>query len=161
MNELEVEKKLKSQTYIEPEMIDAAFEFWFSERDHVRSPFPFYIRENLRIAAIDKFLSWSSLLSEKAKKEINDEILAEKFEEIIFELALDMVLTEDEKLTIRYPFLLRIGDIIKEKDISDGKAESKVIDRWFIKRNDFAFMKVKLKNTATGEERETEFELPE
>lgn len=161
MNELEIENKLKSQSFIEPEMIEAAFEFWFKDQDHVRTPFPFYIRENLRLASIDKFLSWSRQLSEKAKKEINDEILAERFEEIIFELALDMVLTEDEKLTIRYPFMLRIGDTIKGKGIPDGKAESKVIDRWFLKRGDFSFMKVKFKNTATGEEKETEFELPE
>lgn len=161
MNPIEIENKLKSQNFIEPEMIDAAFEFWFSNSEHIRSPFPEYIRENLRLAATDKFLNWNSAISEKARKEINDEILAEKFEEIIFEQALDMVLTEDEKLTIRYPFLLRIDDIIKSKDTPDDKSESKVIDRWFLKRGDFSFMKVKLKNIATGVERETEFELPE
>ncbi len=161
MSELEIENKLNLQNYIEPEMVEAAFEFWFKDYNHVRSPFPFYIRENLRLASIDKFLSWSHQISDKAKKEINDEILAEKFEEIIFELAFDMVLTEDEKLTIRYPFMLRIGDTIKIKDVPDDKAKGKVIDRWCLKRSDFAFMKVKVENIATGEIWETEFELPE
>lgn len=161
MNEWEIEHRLKSQKYVEPGMIEAAFSFWFSDQDHVRSPFPYYIQEKLRPAAIDKFLGWSSQISEKAKKDINDEILAEKFEEILFELALNMVLTEDEKLTIRYPFLVRIGDVIKAKDAPDGRAESRVIDRWYAKKDDAAFMKVKLKNNVTQEEWETEFELPE
>lgn len=161
MNELEIENKLRSQNYIEPGMIEAAFNFWFSDHDHVRSPFPYYMRDKLRLVAIEKFLAWSRLISDKAKKDINDEILAEKFEEILFELAVDMVLTEDEKLTIRYPFLVRIGDTILAKDAPDGRGESKVIDRWYVKRDDNAFMKVKLKNTASAEEWETEFELPE
>lgn len=161
MKPIEIENKLRSQNFIEPEMIDAAFEFWFSNSEHIRSPFPEYIRENLRLLATAKFLDWNSGISEKGRKEINDEILAEKFEEIIFEQALGLVLTEDEKLTIRYPFLLRIGDIIKEKDVADDSAVSKVIDRWALKRGDFSFMKVKLKNIVTGVERETEFELPE
>lgn len=161
MDSIEIENKLKSQSYIEPEMIEAAFDFWFTDRDHIRSPFPFYIREKLRLSAVDKFLSWSSQISEKAKKDINDEILAEKFEEILFELALDMVLTEDEKLTIRYPFLARIGDVLEDKNAPGGAAESKVIDRCFIKRGDTAFMKLRLKNTSLDEEWETEFELPE
>lgn len=161
MDELEIENKLKSQNYIEPGMIEAAFGFWFSDQEHVRSPFPYYIREKLRPLAIEKFLGWSSQISEKAKKDINDEILAEKFEEILFELAHSMVLTEDEKLTIRYPFLVRIGDTILAKDAPAGRGESKVMDRWFVKQGDHAFMKVKLKNTTTEEEWETEFELPE
>jgi len=161
MNDTIIENKLKSQSYIEPEMIEAAFAFWYTDREHVRSPFPYYIRENLRTAAIDKFLNWSSQISDKAKKDINDEILAEKLEEIIFELAIDMVLTEDEKLTLRYPFLIRIGDIIKAKDAPAEKGDSQVTDRWSLKRGDHAFMKVKLKNIVSGEKWETEFELPE
>ena len=161
MNTIEIENKLQSQDYIEAEMIETAFDFWFNDSKHIRSPFPFYIREKLRFSAIEKFLDWSSKISVKAKKDINDEILAEKFEEIIFESALGMVLTEDEKLTIRYPFMVRIGDIIKQKDISTENAESIITDRWFVKKGDFAFMKVKLKNNSSAEIWETEFELPE
>lgn len=159
--ETEIENKLRSQNYIELEMINAAFEFWFNDQGHVRSPFPLYIRENLRVGAVDKFINWSSKISDKARKDINEEILAEKFEEIIFELALEMVLTEDEKLTIHYPFMMRISDIVNVKDVSETEAASEVIDRAFLKRGDFAFMKVKLKNTSTGKIWEREFELPE
>ena len=155
------EAKFESKNYIEPGMIKAAVDFWFSDNEHIRSPFPDYIRGKLQADATDKFLDWCSKISDKAKKDINDEILAEKFEEILFELALDMVLTEDEKLTIRYPFMIRIGDTIKEKNISENESASVVLERWYEKRGDAAFMKVKLKNTAGGKKWETEFELPE
>jgi len=155
-------KKVKEEkTNKEADMMTAAFDYWFSDNGHVRSPFPFYIHEELREKAISKFLSWTQQIPIKAKKEINDEIVAEKFEEILFETALKLVITEDEKLTIRYPFLMRIGDAIKVRGVDEKIAESKAIDRWFFKKGDEAFMKVKLKNTVTGEEWETDFELPE
>lgn len=150
--------KLDAQSYIEPEMIEAAFGFWFNDQNHVRSPFPAYIREQLSSESIDRFLTWSSQLSEKAKEEINDEILAEKFEEILFESALDMVLTEDEKLTIKYPFMPRIGDSITQHE---GSLKSTVIERWYEKERDHAFLKVRSKQDASGEIWETKFELPE
>lgn len=156
-----MENRMHTPNLFDPEMINAAFNFWYSGNNHIRSPFPFYIREKLREQATEKFIDWCSKISDKAKKDINDEILAEKFEEIIFECALKMVLTEDEKLTIRYPFLLRIGDTINAKDLAAGKATSKVIDRWYEKKGDNAFMKVKLENSVSGEKWETEFELPE
>lgn len=161
MNTLEMEKKLRSQSYIEPEMIEAAFDFWFNDREHIRSPFPYYIREELRLNSTNKFLDWTLGLNEKARKEINDEILSEKFEEILFELAQKLVLTEDEKLTIQYPFLVRIGDVIEHKENTLGHVKSTVIDRSYLKRGDEAVMKVKLNDLETGEEWETEFELPE
>lgn len=156
-----IEERINAQNYIEPEMVKAAFEFWFSDSEHLRSPFPEYMRERLKQEATHKLLDWSSAISDKAKKEINDEILAEKFEEIIFETALGMVLTEDEKLTIRYPFMPRIGDLITEKNAEGTQTESCVTDRYHFKKGDAAFMKVKLKNTFTQKVSETEFELPE
>ncbi len=161
MGPTDMEKKLKSQNYIEAEMINAAFEFWYTDDEHLRSPFPSYIRDMLRINATDKFIDWSQQISEEAKKDINDEILAEKFEEIIFEQALQIVLTEDEKLTIRYPFMLRIGDTVQVKDVPGNERSSTVTDRYYEKRGDTAYLKVKLKNIASGETWETEFELPE
>lgn len=159
MNTQSVRDRLSSQSYIESEMIEAALFFWFNNKEHIRSPFPDYIRTNLETDAIHLFLDWSEKLTDKAKKEINDDILAEKFEEILFETAIKMVMTEDEKLTIRYPFMVRIGDLIK--DTSNLETESQIIDRWYFKNGDIAIMKVKTKNTTTGEIKESEFELPE
>jgi hypothetical protein len=163
----------ENKSLIDNGMIDAAFGFWYSDKEHIRSPFPVYIREMLTTKALDNFFDWVNKISEKAKKEINDEIVAEKFEEILFETALPLVLTEDERLTIRYPFMMRIGDIVNVKEVpvrQDGRtpsssgeteATSEVVDRAFLKKGDFSYMKVKLKNTATGKTWEREFELPE
>lgn len=149
----------KTEPIIETGMTDAAFNFWFNDNKHIRSPFPTYIRKNLKEKAEAKFSDWTSKLSEQAKKEINDEIIAEKFEEILFETAAELVLTEDEKLTILYPFMPRIADIINPQENSNG--ESKIIDRAHLRRGDHSFLKVKLKAIESGNEWETEFELPE
>lgn len=154
-------EKIAVQSYIESEMIEAAFEYWFSDHEHVRSPFPEYIREELKTQSAGSFLDWASKLTDKAKKDINDEILAEKLEEIIFEKALDMVKTEDEKITIKFPFLLRLNDTVKVKDVNEHIAESIVIERELIKEGDTVYLFVRLRNLASGMEWDTKFELPE
>lgn len=156
-----LEARFKAQNFIEPEMVEATFQFWFTDSEHLRSPFPQYIRDGLQLEATNSFLNWSSRISDKAKKEINDEILAEKFEEIIFEKALQMVQTEDEQLSIRYPFMPRLNDVIHLKDKTGVASENTVTERSYYKTGDDAFLKVKLKNTQTSKEWETEFELPE
>ncbi len=149
-----------TETTSENGMIEAAFKFWFNDQGHIRSPFPDRIRKTLKEKTKVKFSNWTSKLSEGVKKEINDEILAEKFEEILFETASELVSTEDEKLTILYPFMPRIGDIIIPKDTTTNE-ESEIIARKHIKRGDESFFKVKLKPLGSGKEWETEFELPE
>ncbi|MBK5213857.1 MAG: hypothetical protein JJE55_09390 [Flavobacteriaceae bacterium] len=141
-------------------MIEAALDFWFNDQGHIRSPFPTPIRKTLEEKTKTKFSDWTAKLSDGAKKEINDEIIAEKYEEILFETASELVSTEDEKLTILYPFMPRIGDIINPKDASTN-GESEIIGRNHIKRGDDSFLKVKLKSIGSGKEWETEFELPE
>lgn len=142
-------------------MLNASFNFWFNNDEHIRSPFPEYIREQLREEATTKFNSWVNNISDKAEKEVNDEILVEKLEEIIFELALNLVKSDDEKITVQYPFLPRIDDLINIKDIANPEGESKVINREIIKKEDMAYLKVTLLNTNSQESWETEFELPE
>jgi hypothetical protein len=141
------------------ELIEQTFNFWFSDNEHIRSPFPEYIRPQLKEKAIERFFKWASNLNPKAKDEVNDEIIAEKFEEIIFEIATSLVMTEDEKLTIEYPFLPRLADVIYE-DVENKKGESKIIDRSKIKEEDFNFMKIKLEKIDSKEVWETKFELP-
>ncbi len=149
-----------TETTSENGMIEAAFQFWFNDRGHIRSPFPEPIRKTLEEKAKTKFSNWTGKLSDSAKNEIDDGILAEKFEEILFETASEMVSTEDEKLTILYPFMPRIGDIITSKDTSTNE-RSEIIARQHIKRGDETFLKVKLKSLDSQKEWETEFELPE
>lgn len=149
----------EKEPLIQKGIMEAAFNFWFRDSGHIRSPFPGYIRERLKENAAVKFTDWMSKMSERAKKEINDEIITEKFEEILFETASGLVSTADEKLTILYPFMPRIGDITSPNDASKG--ESKIISRTHLRRGDHSFLNVKLKAIGTGKEWETEFELPE
>ena len=129
-------------------MLEASFNFWFTDNEHIRSPFPDYTKEDILQQSTARFNRWIENISDKAQKEINDEILVEKLEEFIFEI------------TIQYPFLPRVSDIITIKDESKPIGESKVTEREIIKRGDESFLKIKLLSLELNETWETEFELP-
>lgn len=150
----------KEDTGVKNEMVDVALTFWFNDQGHIRSPFPLYIREPLRNQAVDKFFEWVGKISDRARGEINDEIVAEKFEEILFETAAELVRTQDERLTILYPFMPRLGDVITPKETDAMNGQSLVIERIHLRRGDQSYLKIKLKSTLTENEWETEFELP-
>ncbi|MBL4594571.1 MAG: hypothetical protein JKX68_12255 [Flavobacteriales bacterium] len=141
------------------ELIEETFKFWFNDNDHIRTPFPEYIRHDLQEKSIARFFDWASNLDPQAKDEVTEDIIAEKFEEFIFEVATQLVITEDEKLTIEYPFLPRLGDVIFE-DVENQKGESTVIDRSKVEENDNPFMKIKLEKIDSKENWGTEFQLP-
>ena len=141
------------------QLIEETFKFWFNDNDHIRTPFPEYIRYDLQEKSTALFFEWASTLHPKAKDEVNEEIIAEKFEEFIFETATQLVMTEDERLTIEYPFLPRLEDVIFE-DAENKKGESIVIDRSRIAEGETPFMKIKLKKIDSKEIWETKFELP-
>ena len=107
---------------------------------------------------MENFFKWVSNLNPKAKEEVNDEMIAEKFEEIIFEAAMGLVHTEDEKITIQYPFLPRVDDEIRNNE--EDVLLSKIIDRALVKEGDTKFLKVKLENISDQQVWETKFELP-
>lgn len=149
-------KELDPNKVESSELVDQTFDFWFNGRDHIRSPFPKYIHSELKSTSVEKFYTWASGLDANAKDEVNDTIIGEKFEEIIFEVAMSLVLTEDEKITINYPFLPRIGDEIDDKN----NESSLVIDRSLKKKGDNLFLKINLERIISKEKWETEFELP-
>ncbi len=153
--------QLKEQEYIDPAMISSSLEFWFTDNEHVRSPFPERIREELATSATATILSWASKISDDTKKEYNDAALAERFEEVLFEIALTLVSDPDEKITMRYPFMPRVGDVINRKDNPEIQGTAIIISRKIEKRGDFAFMVVEHKDEVTGVVVVDEFELPE
>jgi len=151
-------KTLEPNTVESSELVEQTFTFWFSDNEHIRSPFPEYIRPILKEKAVEDFFKWVSNLNPKAKEEVNDEMIAEKFEEIIFEAAMGLVHTEDEKITIQYPFLPRVDDEIRNNE--EDVLLSKIIDRALVKEGDTKFLKVKLENSSDQQVWETKFELP-
>ena len=149
-------KELNSKTIESSELVEQTFHFWFTDQEHIRSPFPNYIRPQLKQEATKKFFDWAQNINPKAKDELNDEMVGEKFEEFIFETALTLVQTEDEKITILYPFLPRLGDPIH----SDENEDLEIVDRIIEKEKDHSFLKVKLKSKTSEDLKETKFELP-
>lgn len=149
-------EELKRNTIESSELVEQTFRFWFSNNNHIRSPFPNYIHTQLKVIATDKFYDWIAGLHPKTKDELNDEIVGEKFEELIFESALNLVKTEDEKTTILYPFLPRLGDKLK----NGINPDSVIIDRMVIKEGDNNFLKIILENTKSKEKWDTKIELP-
>lgn len=149
-------KALEINTIESSELVEQSFRFWFSDHGHIRSPFPDYIRPELKRTATELFFQWSSNLKEEAKNEINEEIIAEKFEEIIFETASKLVKTEDERITILYPFLPRTGDVIGNEVQEPGK----IVDRWIQKEKDHNFLWVKCEKDSDKTIWKTSFELP-
>ena len=142
------------------EMVQQTFAYWFSDHEHVRSPFPFYIQQDVKEKSLEAFADWIGKLNEKAKEEINEEIAHEKFEEILFQQASTLVKTDDEVLTLRFPFLPRAGDKIDGDGIDDRSGENIIQKRYLIKERKDEFMEVSVKNTASGKVWETRFELP-
>lgn len=148
--------ELDRATLESAELIEATFNFWYSDAEHIRSPFPDYIRTELRLLATDRFFDWAESLREEAKNDLNDEAVGEKFEEVIFETALGLVKTEDEKITILYPFLPRIGD-----ELADAAGvKNKIVDREIQVENEETYLKVKCKSIDGDKLWETRFNLP-
>ena len=152
-------KELDQQTVQSSELVEQTFDFWFNGKEHIRSPFPEYIRPELEIKATKSFFEWAGSLDKAANEEVDDEFIGEKFEEIIFETALTLVLTEDEKITIKYPFMPRIGDE-NNTDMNGVPGRNVIIGRTLVKEGDHLFLRVKLETAANKEIWETKFELP-
>lgn len=142
------------------EMVQQTFEYWFADHDHVRSPFPFYIQDGVKEKSIEAFAEWIGKLNPKAKEEINEEIAHEKFEEILFQQGSALVKTDDEVLTLRFPFLPRVGDKIDGEGIEGRSGENVIQKRYLVKEGKDEFMEVTAKNSDSDQTWETRFELP-
>ncbi len=149
-------KELEKNSLESSELVEQTFNFWLTDNEHIRSPFPSYIHSSLKPQATERFYSWVNGLKPEAKDELNDEAVGEKFEEIIFEIATNLIKTEDERITILYPFLPRIGD-----DIKDEKGiESTIYDRKLSKQEDLNFLDVTCERNSSKEKWSTSFQLP-
>ncbi|MDH5396782.1 MAG: hypothetical protein OEX02_01455 [Cyclobacteriaceae bacterium] len=138
-------------------LIEEGVAFWLKDQEHIRTPFPAYIHDDLKKNIEEVFLSWYENLEENYKNELTEEFLAERFEGYLFEVAMGLVKGADEKITILYPFLPRIGDLIREKE---EDAESNITDRKIVRKKDEGFLEVTCLNTVTKKEWKTQFQLP-
>lgn len=101
---------MKQQDLLNPgtvessELVQETFEFWFSDREHIRSPFPAYVHNDLKRISTERFYDWAKNLKDSAKDEMNDEMIGEKFEEIIFDIATSWLKRTMNALPFYTPF---------------------------------------------------------
>lgn len=152
----EAKEEVSLEVVRQSPVLHETIQFWFSDREHLRSPFPPHIREELAEQAAVRFHKWLNLLDPKAQGEVDEEVVGDKVEEIIFTCALELVKDPEQRITIHYPFMPRIGDPIE----AEGSAESKVIARKIEKEGKDGFLMVLARETDSGKEWSTRFELP-
>lgn len=108
-------------TTIEVKFLKPGFEYWFSNHEHVRTPFPKEILHELKENTSYIFLEWMKELKEKELSNMPDTEFAEMFETILFNEAIKLVENDDQRLSISYPFMPRIDDFVNHKEHGIGK----------------------------------------
>ena len=157
MTDNEFEIFVKEQDFIGSDFFEESFKFWFKDNEHIRTPFPETIQEELEGKAFRVFMEWVYELTDDEKAKLQNEEIAETFEMILFNQAMPLVEDEDQKITICYPFMPRVGDVVDDEE----KGASKIVERKVdTNKDEKKYLKVKLKSEAVRQEWETEFELP-
>ncbi len=157
MTDKEFKIFLKEQDFIGSDFFEESFKFWFEDNEQIRTPFPDEIKEDLKEKTFRVFMEWVFELSDDEKSKLENDEIVETFEMILFNQAMGMVEDEDQKITICYPFMPRLGDVVDDKE----KGASKVISRKMdLNKDEKKYLKVKLISETVSQEWETEFELP-
>ncbi len=157
MTDQEFEIFINEQDFIGNDFFEESFKFWFTDNENIRTPFPENIQEELKEKTFRFFMEWVFELSDEEKSKIKNEEIAEIFEMILFNQAMGMVEDEDQKITICYPFMPRLGDVVDDEKRGSSKIVERKVD---LKKDDKKYLKVKLKSETDLQEWETEFELP-
>lgn len=120
MDKVERNKEIVTARFLKP-----GFEYWFSNHEKFRTPFPPEIRESLKEKTIEIFFDWFYSIKEYEKAKMEENELAEMFEMILFNEAIKLVENEDQKLGISYPFMPKIGDKINHSEKGEGIIEDR------------------------------------
>lgn len=120
-------KTNKYLSLIESGFLNPGFEYWFTNHKHIRSPFTKEIeteaRKNTRII----FIEWINGLTDDEPRNIPEHELVEMFETILFNEAMKLTDDEDQRLTISYPFMPRVGDIVEHNEHGKGRITDRKI----------------------------------
>jgi hypothetical protein len=157
MTDTELDTLIKEQDLVGYDFFDASFKFWFRNSEQIRTPFPEKIQPELRELTSRIFVEWILELSDEEKSKLVNEEIAEVFEMFLFNQALGLVAEEEQKITICYPFLPRVGDVVEDKSRGSSIVNKRHID---VKEDNKKYLKLNLKSELASVEWETEFELP-
>jgi hypothetical protein len=151
-----MEKSLEyTKLIVENKFLKPGFNYWFSNHEHIRTPFPAKIRELTQERTSAVFMDWVEGLHESELKNVSDDEFAEMFETILFNEAIKLVENEDEKLTIIYPFLPRIGDTVNHKDFGQGV----IIERKEVMVENKKMFEISVQSGTDSQIWKTQFEL--
>ncbi len=153
----EFERRLEQQTLIGQNFVDAVFQYWLEDNGDYRVPFPQYMLDELRECTLRLFLEWTFQIEDRDS--ITAELLSDKFEEIIQMVGLFLARTDEDRLTIQYPSLPRLGDAVHIHLPESETRIGNVIQRDLIEDEGKMRMRVRIRFLDTGEEWETGFDI--
>lgn len=157
MNQTSTINQAKTREIISTKFIDPGFNYWFSNHEHIRSPFPPEIRQELKKQTSAVFFDWLDGLKQGELSALKDDEFAEMFENILFNEAMKMVDDPDQKLTIAYPFMPRLGDKVNHNQHGRGEV---VARKETATKENKKFFEITVLSQLTGQSWETRFELP-
>jgi hypothetical protein len=152
-------QRLKQQTIIGQEFMEAAFADWFEDTDKFRSPFPEKMRDKLSELTFRLFMEWTFQRQEHDGP-ITAEELGEKFGEIIQMVSISLAQSDEERMTIYYPDLPRVGDAVTFHGESESDTrEGEVVNRYLVDTDGHKELRLLGRYNDTGEVWETGFDL--
>ena len=140
-------------------LVEVGCAYWFNDNEEVRSPFPAEIQSEVKRRAQKEFLDFLASLTEQDAQAMNDDEMVSIFEGFLFAEGLKLIDKDDQDLalTLNYPFMPRVGDLVN----NETKGESCVIERRVeAKEDNKPFMVVVLQAIESKETWQTEFMLP-
>ena len=140
-------------------LVEVGCAYWFNDNEEVRSPFPAEIQSEVKRRAQKEILDFLASLTEQDAQAMNDDEMVSIFEGFLFTEGLKLIDKDDRDLalTLNFPFLPRVGDLVN----NETKGESCVIERRVeAKEDNKPFMVVDLQVIESKETWQTEFMLP-
>lgn len=130
-------------------------DYWYANNSHIRNPFPIEIRESLEEQSTRAFEDIILALDLTQPLEYSE--LVEMLEVVIFNEAIKLVDDEDQQLTIMYPFMPRIGDVVKDAEKGEGIINNR---RNIITKDNKKRIEITVSSADESQTWKTEFELP-
>ena len=139
------------------EFVHDAISAWYERNDHVRCPFPATIREQLEENAKISFRHWLQSLEDKESSRMNVQEIIELFETILFHEATKLVQTDEEQITLLFPFMPRTGDVVRDPVKGEGMITRRKLEQNKDKKN---ILTVTVESATDKNTWQTSFELP-
>lgn len=139
-------------------LVEVGCAYWFNDNEKVRSPFPAEIQSEAKRRAQEEFIEFLASLAEEDAQTMKDDEMVGIFEGFLFGAGLKLIDQDDWDLalTLNYPFMPRVGDLVS----NEAKGESCVIERRVESKEDKPIMVVVLQVVESKETWQTEFVLP-